>query len=300
MWRVFPYTLRHLYIKPFRSVPAALPIEARLSNQEYRRSIHDMYCEMFLDGYEQLTSLRVSQDTGLALVLFSCFMYTFDQEFERCWQPADPPHYLNIIDIPVVAEIWGALGEYLTAVGRLEVLTHLLDTFSAHYDDYCRCMGLAMTGGGFEATLRLARYDSGRTLIAMYDIIRLFNGHGAHRQCADEFFAIGMAGKFFDDLRDVADDVSGGSPNLMYAFTAEHPVEGQVLAEALSRQHQFTLEWWSANCPSSLTSYFRHAFQYYDEVRSSRLRLTLDASLMLLGSQRYWRNPIRRSPARVQ
>jgi hypothetical protein len=77
-------------------------------------------------------------------------------------------------------------------------------------------------------------------------------------------------------------------------------VEGQVLAEALSRQHQFTLEWWSANCPSSLTSYFRHAFQYYDEVRSSRLRLTLDASLMLLGSQRYWRNPIRRSPARVQ
>jgi hypothetical protein len=242
----------------------------------------------------------VSQDTGLALVLFCCFMYTFDQEFEGCWQPADPPHYMTIIDIPVVAEIWGALSEYLTVAGRPEVLSHLLDTFKAHYDDYCRCMGLAMAGGGFDATLRLSRYDSGRTLIAIYDIIRLFNGHEPHQRCAEEFYAIGMAGKFFDDLRDVTDDVSGSSPNLMHAFTAEHPEESQVLADALSQQCQLTLQWWSRNCPLSLASYFQHAFQYYDAVRSSRLRLTLDSSLVLLGSQRYWRKPIRRSPARVQ
>jgi hypothetical protein len=298
-WQLLPYALRHLTVKPFRSTAEAQHIGNRLENREYRRAAHDMYCEMFLDGYRETTSLRVSRATGLALVLFMIFIFTFDQEFERSRRLGDPPDYLAILDTPRVAEVWGALAQYLHAFGRDdEVLAHLLYTFSTNYDDYCRCVSDAMVRPGFEATVRLVEYDSGRTLLTVYDIIRLFNGHRPHPRCASEFFALGMAGKFLDDLRDMVDDVVAGNPNLLHALTCENEEEKGMLEAALRNRVHITLGWWSRHCPISLESYFHYAFRYYDQVSSTKLRLTLDICLALLRSRLYWRKPIHRSPAR--
>jgi hypothetical protein len=299
--RLLPYALRHLVLKPFRSTAEARAITARLQSPEFRRAAHDMYCEMFLDGYREATSFRVSRATGLALVLFMVFIFTFDQEFERRRRLGDPPGYQAIIDTPRVAEVWHVLAEYVRAFGRDdEILDHLRATFAKNYDDYRRCVAEATTRVEFAATVRLVERDSGLALKTMYDIIRLFNGHRQHPECARQFFALGMAGKFLDNVRDMADDVAAGDPNLLHALTFENQRERAVLATAMRDRRRITLSWWSQNCPVSLESYFRHTFHYYDQVTAAGLRLPLDICRALLYSRRYWRTPIHRSPVREQ
>lgn len=260
-----------------------------------------MYCEMFLDGYRQVTSYSVSSETGLVLVLFMVFIFTFDQEFERARRLGDPPGYQAVIDMPRVAEIWNALADYLRAFGRdEEVLGHLRSTFAEHYDDY-RCYVAEASGRAeFVPTLRLVERDSGMTLQTVYEIIRIFNGHRPHPGCARQFFGLGMAGKFLDDMRDMVDDVGAGDPNLLYSIAAENHREQEVLEAAMREGESIDLWWWAENCPSTLESFCAHTFRYYDQVRATKLRLSLDICLCLLYSRRYWRTPIRRSPMGAQ
>jgi hypothetical protein len=297
--QLFPYALRHLTVKPFRSTAQAQLIKPRLDNLEYQRAAHDMYCEMFLEGYEESTSLPVSRATGFALVLFTVFIFLFDREFERSRRAGKSPDYLTIIDTPQVAEAWAALAQYLHMFGcDQEILDYLLCAFSTYYDDYRQHVDDAMSGAGFEITVKLVEHDSGRALLTIYEIIRLFNGHEANTQCANEFFALGMAGKFFDDLRDMADDVAAGVPNLLHSLASESEEERLALEAALQDQAEINLWWWSDHCPTSIDLYFRQAFDYYDQVHSPKLRLTLDVLLALLRSRLYWRKPIRQARAR--
>ncbi|MGW5151868.1 hypothetical protein [Rhodococcus koreensis] len=300
-WRLLPYALRHTTHKPFRSTPQARNATDQLQSAEFRRTAHDMYCEMFLDGYRQATSYRVSRDTGLALVLFMVFIFTFDQEFEHARRLGDPPGYQSVIDTPRVAEIWTALADYLRAFGRdEEILAHLRSTFAKHYDDYCGYVAEASGGAEFAVTLRLVERDSGMTLRTVYEIIRLFNGHRSHPGCARQFFDVGMAGKFLDDIRDMVDDVAAGDPNLLYSLAAENHRERDVLEAAMEKGEPIDLWWWANNCPCTLESFFAHTFRYYDQVLATKLRLSLDICHCLLYSRRYWRTPIRRSPIGAQ
>jgi len=283
--RLLPYAVRHMGIKPFRSTPQAKIISAGFDNWQYRRAAHDMYCEMLIQGYQQVTSMPVSPDAGLAVVLFVVFIFTFDQEFERRSQSGKMLGYPIILATPAVSRAWQALTLYLEQFGRSEsIAEHLLRTFEEHYVSYCRYLDDAVSANSFGAVLKLVEYDSGRSMLAAYEIIRLFHGHQQHQACAHQFFALGMAGKFLDDFRDVAADVASGNPNLLYALTSEHEGEKQALEAALRERRHIALRWWRRHCPESFGSYLDQAFAYYDQVRSPKLQLPLDICLALLYS----------------
>ncbi|MFJ8713828.1 hypothetical protein ACIRD9_11670 [Streptomyces violaceus] len=272
-----------------------------LRSPELRRAAHDMYCEMFLKGYRQSTSLPVERSTGFALVLYVVFISTFDVEFERARQQRDLLDYPSVLGTPPVAELWTALTEYLRAFRRDDEITgHVQSTFAAHYEDYRRYVTDTVARTDFGTTLKIARMDSGLTLRTIYEIIRRFNGHRPDQDCAEQFFALGMAGKFLDDMRDMVDDVSAGEPNLLYSLTASNERDLGVLQGALRQGRPITTWWWQEHCPNSLSEYFRHASGYYDRVTAADLRLPLDTLLSLLYSPRYWRKPIRRSPVIAQ
>jgi hypothetical protein len=295
--RLVPYAVRHMTRKPFRSSPQARRATAGLQSAEFRRSAHDIYCDMLLTGYQRATCAPVARSTGLALVLFMVFIFTFDQEFERAGQLGRPPDYPDLIDLPRVAPIWSALREYLRAFGREDdVLQYLLATFARHYDDYRTGVIEARGLGDFGRTMRLVERDSGLTLQSIYEIIRLFNGHRQDPEISRQFFAIGIAGKFLDDIRDMADDVAAGDPNLLYALTTANEREHAVLGTALRAGTPVTISWWARHCPVTLDAFFVHTFRYYDQVTDPELRLPLDICLTLLHSRRYWRKPIRRRP----
>jgi len=296
--RLLPYVFRHIVSKPFRSSAQAREAAADLRSTEFRRPAHDMYCEMFLNGYRQATASPVDRSTGLALVLFMVFIFTFDQEFERARKLGAPPDYQALIDAPRVADVWNALRGYLRAFGRdQEILGHVFSTFARNYDDYRCCVAQAVRRGDFATTVGLAELDSGLTLQTIYEIIRLFNGHQYRPECARQFFALGMAGKFLDDIRDMVDDVAAGDPNLLYALTLANDQDQAALAAALRDGTRITMWWWSRNCRATLETYISHMYRYYDQVTDSELRLSLDVCVALLHSRRYWRRPIHRRPA---
>jgi hypothetical protein len=299
--RLLPYAVRHTTWKPFRRTPQARSATARISSAEFERAAHDMYCEMLLNGYRRATSTPAADSTGLAIVLFMVFVFTFDQEFERARQVGDPTDHPTLLGLPRVAEIWSALREYLRIFGRDEaVIGYLTELFEHHYDHYRRDVEAAATSGDFDTTRVLVERDSGLPLRAVYEIIRLFNNHENDSGCARQFHTIGIAGKFLDDIRDMADDVAARNPNLLYALSMADARDHRTLRAALRAHTPVTIWWWARNCPTTLTAYFRHIYRYYDDVTHPDLRLPLDVCLTLLHSRRYWRRPIQRRPQAIR
>jgi hypothetical protein len=293
--RLLPYALVHVIRKPFRTAPAASTV--RLDNPEYRRATHDIYCAMFLRGYRRVTGYPVDPATGLVLVLFAVFIYTFDHQFERARRAGATADFQSILDRPSVAEVWAALAGYLHAHRRgRTILDHLLATFAAHYDSYHRLVLGARDRTDYAAGVALVEYDSGLALQTMYELVRLFNSHPFHAECARQFFAIGMAGKYVDDFADVAADHEAGNPNLMRALVAAYDKEEVVLRRSLAVADQLDLRWWRTHCPVSLQTYFGDAFSHYDRIADPVLRLPVDVYLLLLHSRRFWRGERRRSP----
>jgi hypothetical protein len=290
IYRALPYIFSQGVRKSFRSTPQAHASTAGLTHPEFCRAVHDVYCDMFLHGYRQSTGYRVDRSTGLAVVLFAVLMYVFDDEFEKRRERHAGLAADAIIESPGVAEIWDALGTYLDAMGRgEEILQHILKNFfAANFDNYCCYVQEAERAGSFAAVKRMVEFDSGKVLSTVYDVIRLFNGHPVHRPCAEEFHDLGMAGKFLDDMADYADDVKSRSPNLLDALAAEQPREFAMARSAIAVGEPITMQWWRYHCPTTFEQYMLWTFRYYDNVKTSTLRLPLDVFLTLLGTRKFW------------
>lgn len=288
--RTLPYVYRHAIRKSFRKSGSARSSTIELYQPEFARFVHDLYCAMFLRGYRQSTGYPVDRSTGLLAVLYVVFIYLFDDEFEVRRRRGESTDAETIIAADGVHQVWDVIGGYLRATGRddeirwyiKEVLT------SADFDSYKQNTQEALARNGFDATRRVVEFDSGTILGTMYNLIRIFNKHSHHEQCADEFKNLGMAGKFLDDMADYADDVEHMNPNLLDALAAERPSDFALARSALAAGEPITLRWWQANCPVTFADYFRRTFDYYYRVSAPALRLPLDIYLMLLGTRRFW------------
>lgn len=295
--RLLPFVMWHFLGRPYRLSRSAKQATRHLNDPESRRLAHDIYCTMLLRGYRRLTGYPVNGATGLVAVLFAIFIYTFDQQFERQRRNGTLSGYEAIIYSPPVSAIWTALAGYLRAYGRDEaVLEHVCSTFAAYYDSYCAQVGQAVTYPDYRVAVKLVEHDSGLAMQTMYHVIRLFNDHPFHSECARQFFALGMAGKYIDDIADVADDCAAGNPNLMHALVSGNKGEERIVGSAIEAGERLTLSWWSRHCPVSFNAYLRDAFRYYDQISDRILCLPVDVYILILHSSRFWRAQRRRSP----
>jgi hypothetical protein len=288
--RTLPYVYSQAIRKSFRTSQVARSSTAKLVNPEFDRVVHDIYCSMFVRGYRQVTGHSVDRATGLAIVLFTVFIYTFDDEFEKRIESAADTSAEAIINAPEVAAFWQAMGSYLSATGRSdEVREHIMQSFFAvGFDDYRENLGSVRSEGNFNDTKQLVEFDSGGALDTVYHIIRLYNRHPFSQECATEFYNLGMAGKFLDDLSDYTHDVRSGSPNLLHALVGETPSERAAAAAALAAGQTITLQWWQAHGAVTLARYLDMTYGYYNQVKAPALRLPLDCFLVLLGTRKFW------------
>jgi len=288
--RVLPYVYQQALRKSFRSSPAARASTAELDQPEFGRLVHDLYCGMFLRGYRQSSGYPVDRATGLLTVLFTVFIYSFDDEFEVRRRRGDSTDGDVILAASGVADIWGTIGAYLDATGRDDEVRRSIKgvLLSADFDTYRRNTAKALAKNNFGVTRQVVDFDSGTVLGIMYDLIRIFNGHPYHEHCALEFRNLGLAGKFLDDMADYADDVRHENPNLLDALAATRAEEFASARSALASGTLITARWWRDNCPATFEEYFRWAFGHYNQVHAPALRLPLDVYLMLLGTRRFW------------
>jgi hypothetical protein len=296
-----PYIYRHVVMRRFRRTQVARSATEGVSSPELQRSAHDIYCEMLLNGYRDSTGLSVSPDTGLALVLFMIYMFVFDQEFENRRYHPGAERFDAVRQPPYVDAIWRAYVGYCRSLPSGSEAVDLVDArFETHYGTFRERERAARGERDLDSTTALVELDSGLTLVTVYDIIRILNGHRHNVECSKQFRAVGMAGKFLDDVRDVAEDVRADVPNLFYAATAQSAQERDALVRAIRQQDTLSMHWLASNCPSSYRRFISLTVSHYRDVRTPALRLPLDIIWALLGTHRYWIHPIRRAPEAIR
>lgn len=287
-----PFIYGHAFRRRFRATPRARTVLADVDHPELKRVVHDVYCAMFVRGYEARTGRATDPMTGLAVVLFTVFMYVFDDEFEA--RQREPGVVLDVHAIMTgtgVAEVWDALARYCEASGCWEpVRRQILDGFLLPGFDRYRAL-LAGAGDDVDVAtgMSIIEYDSGMSLRTAYQVIRLFNDHPETPACEEQFRLLGVCGKLMDDLSDYRADAVDGTPNALRAFLNEEPGERAVANAALQSDTLLTPLWWQENCPRTYGRYSARILSLYQRVEVPHLRLPLDLFLALLGTDRFWR-----------
>ncbi|MEU3988984.1 hypothetical protein AB0F24_11475 [Streptomyces platensis] len=288
--RTLPYVWAHGVRKQFRAAPPARASTAALTDPEFGRVVHDIYSDMFLRGYQQVTAYRVDRATGLVAVLFAVFICAFDDEFEQRRASGATSHADEIIAAPAVDEVWRTIGAYLRATGRDDAVRQYIwhDFLGSGFDRYRTDVEAVERGAGLPATVRVVEFDSGEALRTAYHLIRIFNGHPYHEGCAEQFRRLGLAGKYLDDMADYTADVTSGSPNLLDAVAGLWPDELAAARSAVAEGEVVTKRWWRERCPRTYERYLREIAEHYDHVRAPALRLPLDIYSALLRTRRFW------------
>ncbi|WP_270886574.1 hypothetical protein [Pedococcus sp. 5OH_020] len=248
---------------------------------------------MFLRAYHQATKMRLNPLTGLAVTLFTAFMYALDDEYEtRQLRTQEPTDLRSVMSGAGVSEVWEALRRYCSEAGcweavRREIIDNFLDRWFEDYRKHVET--LRRSEGGLDSALALVEIDSGHSLRCAYRVIRAFNGHEHDSACEEQFGVMGVGGKFMDDLSDFREDVMAGAPNLLWSFLAEEPRERNIADAAVTGADLLTPAWWRTNCPMTYRRYSEAIIHYRRRVVVPGLVLTLDLFLALLGTDRFWR-----------
>jgi hypothetical protein len=92
----------------------------------------------------------------------------------------------------------------------------------------------------------------------------------------EDFYALGLACKFADDLRDWHDDRETGAGNILLAILARYPDESQRLAHARESGLRMNEKLWNRLCPVTFTEFANLYGKYYARIRSNSLRVAAD------------------------
>ncbi|MFI0776256.1 hypothetical protein [Streptomyces sp. NPDC021212] len=285
--RALPHALHQWAFRPFRKTDIARHIRDQVTLTEYRNSLrHDITSSVLFSGYTDITSRKVSTECGLSVVLFNALIHSFDDALDSDQSRTEMPRFHDILEMPSVSEVWRAFATSLAATSHNnQVLEYVESTFREDFDHYCHLIKRAKHVGDFATVRDIIHYDSGTVLLMIYQIIRIFCGHPFSRQCADQFYRMGIAGKYCDDIADLREDFGANNPNLFLAIAQENTEELSVLQGRLGRRQEADCSWLSGNCPKTYEAYFTYATEHYNLIHSAKLRLAVDAHLLLILSR---------------
>jgi hypothetical protein len=288
-WQLAPFVVGYGLLRLYRLSAPQRNVIRTLKPEGTIRVTRDIYCAMIVSGYKRVSRRPVTRATGFAIVLFVTFIFTFDREFEERRKAGTALDFHAIFASPDVARYLSALIEYANHFNAgKSIAAYLEDIFEAHYPAYCELLMRCLERGRFDDNLALAEYDSGRAFMAMYEIIRMFNCHPYDRACAEQFYAVGMSGKFLDDLADLAADYASGVPNLVLSLAASETGERIIVEQALAEHATLDLYWWSQRCSRTFGKFKELTFSYYDLISDDRLRLPVNLLLLVLHGKRFW------------
>jgi len=276
------YYMRHLQ-RPYRRdlvMSGSRNIRLSLALRQ-KQALRDAFFNIVLDAYTEQTNLKISSTTGAVFVLLMDLAQSFDAHFEKQVAVGGSLVRAELLNEPALAQKLGALREYLQFFGIVDpVLAQLRACFAAHYDTYIDLLDQAKGSLCFTDVLHTVELDSGELTGVLVEVVALFNGHVLPADTRHNFYLFGIAGKFADDLVDLARDVRNDRPNLLHTLLLENSREWQIWQQASRHKGRLNARWWNRYCPSTLHKYCVHMAEYYDHITSPKLRSACD--LMLL------------------
>lgn len=167
------------------------------------------------------------------------------------------------------------------------IMDFLKSSFEKHYDDYIILLENSREDACFENVQRVMEVDSVWLSYTM-ETVALFNGHSLSPEARDDFYKLGLIGKFADDMYDLPSDLRTNQVNLLHSLIRQNTAEKDCLYEAAKESKRLDVEWWLAHCPITIRKYFAFIDSYYSQISSSKIKLACDAVILrALAGQQY-------------
>jgi lipase chaperone LimK len=112
------------------------------------------------------------------------------------------------------------------------------------------------------------------------EIVRLFNNHSPNKKMQEEFFLLGTAGKFADDIGDIFSDIKRNHLNLFCSLVNDNPAEKEILYKGVNDNVKINFRWLNQNCYSTYTEYIKKMESFTKQITSKKLRLVFQLSII--------------------
>jgi len=179
------------------------------------------------------------------------------------------------------------LKKYLERYGSATIVMDFLkSSFEKHYDDYAVRLGNSRDDACFENLQRVIEIDSWWLSYTM-ETVALFNGYSLSPEARDDFYKLGLIGKFADDMYDLPADLRNRQINLLHSLVRQNTAEKDCLYEAAKESKRLDVGWWRVHCPITIRKYFALIDSYQSQIVSPKIKLTCDLVILraLVGQQ---------------
>ncbi len=272
--RLFPRYLRHLLFRPYR---ARLPCVT--SGRGWELAAYDLFLDLLLSGYTEITRRPIRAGTAELLILLNRIAFLMDDEFER----RIGRESVTFDDLASAADVHGAIQDmrmYLNRTcppSRRDAIRQLLRrTVDTEYRRYITTIERRRTTSSVDDLLGDAAVDSGAVMRQLAEVIGLFQGDTAPQEALEDFYALGMACKFADDLRDWRRDGQTGAGNIILAILAGHPLEYQRFARGQVLRLRMNEKRWQQLCAETFREFVELYTMHYARIHSRTLRVAAD------------------------
>jgi hypothetical protein len=272
--RLFPGYLRQLAFRPNRT---GLP-RVR-GGRGWELAAYDLFLDLLLSGYAEITGRPARRGTAELLILVNRIAFLIDDEFER----RIGKESVAFDDLALAADVRRAIEDMRTYLNmtcppeRCAAIRQLLRrTVETEYRSYSAAIKHRRTAASVDDLLDDAAVDSGAVMRQLAQVIGLFQGDAAPQEALDDFYALGMACRFADDLRDWRHDSRTGAGNLLLAVLARHPHEERRLARAKELRLRMNEKRWHQLCAETFEEFAELYRTHYSRIRSHTLRVAAD------------------------
>jgi hypothetical protein len=281
---LIPRYMIHFTLRPYRrSLPAAphRDIAARLNGRHSAASL-DTWVDRLLRFYPEVAGYSVKRDSGELAIHYMRLAAALNREYEHRLATGKSLRLDQLLNEPLVSSRlmeWERFTKKHTEDSNV-VNFMLGDDVISDYDSYVSIT----TQPGFatdpDLQIQSIRLDSGGYLMRLARLIDMFNGRQAGPGAPKEYFNLGVAAKFADELADLAIDRSEGRYNLVLALLNKHPDEHSLVTARLECALPIPVGWWLEFAPQTFKEFSVMFQSYYDGLRSRELRRICDASML--------------------
>jgi len=289
----------HLTLRPYRKdIPPVSPPGAmvRLRGRHAAASL-DVWVGQLLDAYPKVAGYDARKESGELAIHYIRLMAVLNREYEHRLATGKALQLEQVAKDPLVVAQIAEWERFTARYTRDRAVVNFMasDDLSADYNSYIAITTQADFSTSPALQIESIRLDSGGYLMRLARLIDSFNDRRSERRELEEFFHLGMAAKFADELADLATDHAEGRYNLLLALLDQHPAERAHVILLLERASPLPVSRWRECAPQTFADFSGMFQRYYQRLRSRELRRICDVSML-----RAVRGPKKRQSARAQ
>ncbi len=282
--RFTPYFIKHFLLLPYRrNENKVILISSGKKNKQKRflSALYDSVLNIVLEGYSEIMNKKILPETGQMMHYLIQLTIRFDEFLDKYRKTDQSLELKDVLSIPEVREELNRFRDYIKIQGREEeIISYLSEMFRNHYDRYIKLIKTDSFQESFEIVLELSQLDSGWLLASDMEIVRLFNNHSPSKKMQEEFFLLGTAGKFADDIGDIFSDIKRNHLNLFCSLVNDNPAEKDILYKAVNDNVKINFSWLDQHCHSTFVEYIRKMESFNSRITSKKLRLVFELSVL--------------------